>query len=146
MIRTATVEDAPAIAALEVRLFGTDAWSLEQVVEELTGPGRSAWVSVSTSSTSGAELAGYVITSSAGDATDLQRIGVHPDHQRRGLAGALLDAAVADVDRMLLEVADDNEAALAFYRRRGFLEIGRRPRYYRSGAAALVLEWRPASD
>ena len=152
MIRTATVDDAPAVAALEKALFGDEAWTLEQVQEELTGPGRAGMVSTtstgggvgeaSTSSTGGGgrDIDGYVITMTIGDLTDLQRVGVHPDSQRQGLAGRLLDAVLVDVDRMLLEVAEDNEAALAFYRRRGFVEIDRRPRYYRSGAAAVVME------
>jgi ribosomal-protein-alanine N-acetyltransferase len=40
---------------------------------------------------------------------------------------------------MLLEVDAHNEAALAFYRRHGFLEISRRPGYYRAGTDAVVL-------
>jgi ribosomal-protein-alanine N-acetyltransferase len=42
---------------------------------------------------------------------------------------------------MLLEVSEHNEAALAFYRQRGFVEIDRRPRYYRDGAAAIVMSY-----
>lgn len=133
VIRAATVDDAPAIAALERLLFGDEAWSAQQVVDELSGPGRRAWVT--------ADLTGYVITMTIADLTDLQRIAVHPDRQRQGLAGVLLDRALADVDRMLLEVAEDNHAALAFYRRHGFEEIDRRPRYYRNGAAAIVMSY-----
>ena len=146
MIRAATVDDAPAVAVLERMLFGDEAWTEQQVVDELTGPGRAGWVSTRSTGGGEGEIDGYVITMTMGDLTDLQRIGVHPEHQRQGLAGVLLDAALVGVDRMLLEVAEDNEAALAFYRRRGFEEIDRRPRYYRTGAAALVLEWRPAGD
>ena len=134
MIRRATADDAAAIASLDATLFGADAWSVEQVLEELTGAGRSGWLAGSAG-----DVDGYVITWDNGDVVDLQRIAVHPARQRSGLATELLEAALADVDRMLLEVAEDNEAALAFYRRRGFVEIVRRPRYYRSGAAAIVM-------
>ena len=34
----------------------------------------------------------------------------------------------------------DNEGALAFYAAQGFVELDRRPRYYRDGADAIVLE------
>ena len=44
-----------------------------------------------------------------------------------------------DGDRVLLEVREDNEAALGFYAARGFVELDRRPRYYRDGATAIVL-------
>ena len=75
---------------------------------------------------------------------ELQRIAVRAAHRRAGVASALL-AEVLDVtgrteaDRLLLEVRDDNQAALAFYAGSGFTEIGRRPRYYADGATAVVL-------
>jgi len=142
MIRPATLDDAAAIAVLEVLLFGAEAWSEAQVVEELTGVGRAAWVSTSSTGGGAGELEGYVITREIGDVVDLQRIGVHPARQRSGLASELLDTALAETSarRVLLEVAEDNEAALAFYAQCGFEEIDRRPRYYRSGAAAIVLQ------
>jgi [ribosomal protein S18]-alanine N-acetyltransferase len=136
VIRRATADDAAAIAVLDATLFGADAWTVEQVLEELTGAGRSGWLAGSTT-----EVDGYVITWDSGDVVDLQRIAVHPARQRSGLATELIKAALVDVDRMLLEVAEDNEAALAFYRQCGFVEIDRRPRYYRSGAAAIVMAY-----
>ena len=56
----------------------------------------------------------------------------------------LLDEVVAlgpraGANRLLLEVRDDNSGALAFYADRGFVEIDRRPRYYRDGTTAVVL-------
>jgi len=136
VIRRATADDATSIAALDATLFGTDAWSVEQVLAELTGAGRRAWLADSAD-----DVDGYVITWDNGDVVDLQRIGVHPARQRSGLASELLEAALVGVDRMLLEVSEHNEAALAFYRQRGFVEIDRRPRYYRDGAAAIVMSY-----
>ena len=40
---------------------------------------------------------------------------------------------------MFLEVATGNAAALALYRREGFVEVGRRRRYYADRSDALVL-------
>ncbi len=106
---------------------------------ELTGPGRRALVAVA----SGAVI-GYAVTMLAGDLADLQRIAVHPEHQRSGVAGLLLDRAAAAVraggaDRMLLEVSAANAPALAFYEAHGFTRIDVRRRYYRDGTDALVL-------
>ncbi|RJS46247.1 ribosomal protein S18-alanine N-acetyltransferase [Nocardioides cavernaquae] len=138
MIRPATAGDAAAIAGLEAALFGVDAWSAEQVSEELTGFGAGFILHA------GEELAGYVVTRTIGDVSDLQRIAVDAAYQRGGRASALLReamraAAASGAERMLLEVAEDNEAALRFYAQRGFVEIDRRARYYRSGAAAIVM-------
>ena len=133
-IRAATGEDLAAVHALEVELFGADAWS-EQTVLSALARGR---VLVAEDEV----LLGYVVLADAGELADLERIGVRRDHQRAGLASALLDAALRDTgpDRVLLEVRADNEPALAFYTRAGFAEIDRRRRYYRDGTDALVLE------
>jgi ribosomal-protein-alanine N-acetyltransferase len=150
VIRPATAADAAAIAGLELELFGPDSWTVDQVVEELAGFGRG-WVLVapqqmlSSGSAAAVEpVRGYVITRTIGEVSDLQRIAVDAAYQRGGVASQLLAAAIvgareAGAERMLLEVADDNEAALRFYAQRGFAEIDRRPRYYRSGAAAIVM-------
>ena len=137
MIRVATVDDVPAVTALEESVFGVDAWSAASVTEELTGPRRRAWVA-------GDPVSGDAVSSYAGDVVDLQRVAVAPEARGRGVASSLvstlLDTARRDgASRVLLEVADDNEPALALYARHGFAEIDRRPAYYRDGRDALVL-------
>lgn len=128
-----------AVAALEAEVFGADAWSPAQVVEELGGPGRRTWVAERAG-----VVVGYAVTWRSGDVVDLQRIAVHPGHRHQGLARALLDDVVAagradHADRLLLEVAAGNVAALALYTGAGFVEVDRRRRYYRDGADAVVL-------
>ena len=73
-------------------------------------------------------------------------IGVAPRHQKRGVGAMLLTALVhASTDggatELTLEVRPSNTAALALYRRCGFLIEGRRPRYYDDGEDALIM-WR----
>ncbi len=146
-LREATPDDVAAVVALEALLFGVDAWSEEQVRGELTGERRSAWVVEDAAVGDpgpGDAVVGYVVTLAAGDVVDLQRVAVHPGHQRHGLARRLLDAAVSAAradraDRMLLEVSAANTAALACYAGLGFVEIDRRRRYYRDGTDAVVM-------
>lgn len=155
MIRPAVADDAAAIAVLEGELFGDEAWSEGQVAEEITGYGRRGWVAdpcvneaewphLHRDQLPGSVTA-YVLMRTIGDVSDLQRIGVAPPAQRRGQAARLLAAAVTGVagdgaERVLLEVAEDNLAARAFYARMGFVEIDRRRNYYRHSVDALVLE------
>ena len=87
---------------------------------------------------------GYAAVSIVADVAELQRIAVAAGHRRTGVATALLrhverEAGERHADRLLLEVRDDNVAALAFYARQGFTELDRRPRYYADGTTAIVL-------
>jgi [ribosomal protein S18]-alanine N-acetyltransferase len=133
-VRPATAADLDALAALEADLFGADAWSGASVAAEVAA-GR---VLVADDE----DIAGYVVTLAAGDVLDLLRIAVSPDRRRHGLAHALL-AAASTGRRMLLEVSERNEGAIAFYATEGFTEIARRDRYYRDGSAAVVMERLP---
>lgn len=139
MIRPARAEDANALATLEREAFASDAWSVAQVQAELAGPTRRVLV---------AELdegvIGYGAISIAGDVADLTRIVVAASHRRSGIASELLAALHeaardADAKRILLEVAETNVDALAFYGARGYVEISRRRGYYLNGDDAFVL-------
>lgn len=142
MIRTAVHADVPAIAALEETCLGADAWSpwlLEQGVR-----GGLPTVHYVVAEQDAVGVVGYAAASIVADIAELQRIAVDPAHRRAGVAGALVDAVVARAragraDRLLLEVREDNAGALAFYATAGFVEIDRRPRYYRDGATAVVM-------
>jgi ribosomal-protein-alanine N-acetyltransferase len=80
------------------------------------------------------------------DEAHIATLGVARDRQGEGLGAVLLDALLAEADRrgipeVLLEVRADNEVAQGLYRRRGFVEIGRRRRYYQpSGTDAVVMK------
>jgi ribosomal-protein-alanine N-acetyltransferase len=80
-------------------------------------------------------LAGYFLLMFAVDEAHLLNITVRPDLQRRGLGRILLDRVVAlarqlAMPAILLEVRPSNLRALHVYQCYGFVEIGRRKRYY----------------
>jgi ribosomal-protein-alanine N-acetyltransferase len=141
VIRPATQDDVAAMAALDQQLFGADGWTAETLTEVLTGPGRQAWVSVDDETS----VRGFAVTGPSGDVVELLRIGVTPRSQRKSVATELMRyvmkaAAEGGADRILIEVSADNAAALAFYDDHGFTEIHRRPRYYRDGSDAIVMQ------
>ena len=90
---------------------------------------------------------GFALWRTAADEAELLTIAVQPDRRRRGLGRALLAAVVGQARRggaqnLFLEVGVDNASARSLYAQAGFIEVGRRPDYYRRHARrvdALVL-------
>jgi ribosomal-protein-alanine N-acetyltransferase len=141
IIRPATEADTEAVAASEAANLGPDAWSTGLVAEGVAG--RLPTVHYLVADDEGL-VVGHAVVSVVADIAELQRIAVTEERRRTGVAGALLGEAVSlaassGADRLLLEVREDNLPALAFYAGHGFVEVDRRPRYYRDGTAAVVL-------
>lgn len=145
MIRPAAEPDLSVLADLETLALGADAWSESVLRSELAQPDRVVLVA-----DRDAVVVGYVDVGVVADVADLHRVAVVPDRRRQGVAAALLDAGLSaarerGAERMLLEVADDNVAALALYASHGFVRLSRRRGYYAGGRDALVLERRLAT-
>jgi ribosomal-protein-alanine N-acetyltransferase len=148
VIRPAAPDDAAAVADLERDALASDAWSETLVAQGVAGliPTTLYLVAEMDPSVELVEtrVVGYAAASIVADVAELQRIAVAVTHRRTGVASALLarvedEARVRHVDRVLLEVREDNRGACAFYAARGFGEIDRRPRYYADGTTAVVL-------
>ena len=142
-LREATVDDLDALAGLESRSFGAASWSRDLVAAELDSVGETRWVVVADDGAG--TVVGYAVLRYAGGVGDVHRIAVDPEHQRRGHATAmvrrLIELALAErCERVLLEVAATNAAALALYARHGFVEVARRRRYYAGEVDAVVLQ------
>ncbi len=141
MIRDATAADAAAIHRLEAECLGPDAWSRALVESGVCGEVPTVHYLVVEEDD---EVTAYAAASIVADIAELQRIAVLPSARRRGHATALLDAVVeravaGRADRLLIEVRETSAEARAFYAATGFVEVDRRPRYYRDGATAIVM-------
>ncbi|WP_413587261.1 GNAT family N-acetyltransferase [Bdellovibrio sp. HCB274] len=89
----------------------------------------------------GEELAGFVLYREVPGAWEISLVATHPSFQRRGLMESLIKHMIAAKghDRELwLEVHESNESAQKLYEKLGFKLTGRRPRYYKDGATALL--------
>ncbi|MGV6839513.1 MAG: GNAT family N-acetyltransferase [Planktomarina sp.] len=93
--------------------------------------------------------AAFLIVSYVLDEAEILTLAVHPNQRRKGKALDLLhicEATLLDVNvtRLFLEVAEDNDAAHALYKKGGFKTIGRRKGYYKRSSKpsvdALILE------
>lgn len=87
---------------------------------------------------------GFALGQVVEDEGELLTLAVAPEARRQGLARALVaeieaEAAQRGARRLYLEVAADNDAALALYQAAGLREAGRRRNYYGPGVDALIL-------
>ena len=131
------------IAELETICF-SDPWSENSIASELDNK-LAFWLVAS----DGDRVAGYIGSQTVMDETDMMNVAVHPDFRRQGIAEALVNALVEDLQKMgshslTLEVRASNVPAISLYEKLGFSEIGRRKNYYRNPREdALILrkEW-----
>lgn len=80
-------------------------------------------------------LAGYAACWTVIDQSELGNVAVSASARGEGIGGALVDAVVERIQERgahecYLEVRESNHAAQSLYRQRGFVTVGRRPRYY----------------
>jgi len=145
-IRDLVEADLPWMAQVERDIFANAAWSVALIREDWRyGTCRYRAVEVD-----GAR-AGYAVYGYDGDAFHLMNLAIVPDFRGRGLARALVEEFLEEAARhnapdAWLEVAVDNEAALALYAALGFETVRTRRKYYQPGGIdALVMrkELRP---
>ena len=131
MIRQMTAGDVPAIAELE-RVCFSDPWSENSITSELNNR-LSYWLVAEIDGC----VAGYVGSQTVLDMSDMMNIAVSPDYRRQGIGEALV-TALSDALRargvigLMLEVRVSNTPAIELYQKLGFVEVGKRVRYYRN--------------
>ncbi|MBO5868002.1 MAG: ribosomal protein S18-alanine N-acetyltransferase [Oscillospiraceae bacterium] len=139
IIRKMQEGDVEAIAELEKLCF-SDPWSVNSIASELNNP-LSYWLVAEVDDV----IAGYVGSQSVLDAADMMNLAVSPDFRQQGIGQALVNALVEYLQQkkliaLLLEVRVSNIPAISLYEKMGFVQIGRRPNYYRNPREdALIL-------
>ena len=130
-------DDFSAVAALHACCFD-EAWRAEMIGRIARAPGGFGllW------RCEGKAL-GFVLGRTNHARAEVLSLGVAPSARERGIARALMSAAIDRVSRrglctLYLEVAEDNAAALRLYRAMGFAQVGRRPGYYARPEAEAV--------
>ncbi|HLT66702.1 MAG TPA: ribosomal protein S18-alanine N-acetyltransferase [Microbacterium sp.] len=141
MIRTATAADLRGIMAIENASFPTDAWPESAMAAELESPYGRYIVAEDDG-----RLTGYAGLRHlpGGSDSDVQTIAVAADARGRGLGRELLQelldtARTRNAREVFLEVRADNPAARGLYESEGFVEIGRRARYYQPDDVDAVI-------
>ncbi len=139
IIRKMQMQDVPAIAELEKLCF-SDPWSENSIASELNNS-LSYWLVAEDNG----KIAGYVGSQSVLDAADVMNLAVSPQYRQQGIGQALITALVEHLQEnnvivLLLEVRVSNAPAIALYEKMGFVQVGRRPKYYHNPREdALIL-------
>ena len=131
-VRALGFADLEVVAALHTLCFD-DPWDADALRKILIVPGGFGCLVLDPANET---PGGFALGRVAGTECEVISIGVPPPLRRRGWGAALVDglleqARQSGADTVVLEVAEDNAAALALYRARGFVIVGRRPAYYR---------------
>ena len=130
---------AQQVAKLEQECF-SDPWSLQSVTSEITNP-LSLWLVA----VEGERVLGYIGSQSVLGEADMMNLAVAPEYRKKGIGRKLVNALTEHLQAngviaLLLEVRVTNEDAIRLYTKLGFIQVGRRPRYYRNPTEdALIL-------
>ncbi|WP_157157145.1 MULTISPECIES: ribosomal protein S18-alanine N-acetyltransferase [unclassified Diaminobutyricimonas] len=146
LLRTATAADIDGIMALETSIFESDAWSTENMTDEVTGDHRYYLVAV----TEAGVIEGYagLLSPLRAPDADIQTIAVAPSARRHGLGRTLMLALINEARRrgaeqVFLEVRADNPGAQTLYTSLGFDRIGVRAGYYQpDNVDAIIMRLR----
>lgn len=122
-------EELILIADMEQQVF-TDAWSENSLRETWLQP-QTMMLGVWADEV----IAGYVILYYVLDEGEIARIAVSQQFRRQGAGSVLFRALVEKclekgISRILLDVRQSNQSAIAFYRSHGFTEDGVRKNFY----------------
>lgn len=143
-IRQMTVEDMPAVMALEKQAF-KNPWSAELLQRELQHEWSTILLVEEEREGVAPVLLGLAIFWIVHDEVHVLNVATAPEHRRRGVARAVMDEVLARgkarrCTLATLEVRRGNEAALQLYRSLGFRPVGIRPNYYvDEGEDAIVM-------
>jgi [ribosomal protein S18]-alanine N-acetyltransferase len=136
-IRSAVLNDVPAILAIEQQAPGAAHWTRDQY-NELVSSG------VVLVAAEAGRLCGFVCAQAVAGEWELENVVVATGFLRRGIANELMRmliqrAKAEAASAILLEVRESNRAARTLYEKHRFREVGRRPAYYENPAEDGIL-------
>jgi ribosomal-protein-alanine N-acetyltransferase len=133
-------EDLDRVLEIESASFARP-WTRRHFQDEMAAPGSSPVVAES----GDRGLAGYLCLKEVLDEAEILDVAVDPAFRGRGVGRGLVDWAVGlcrerQLNLLCLEVRVGNVEAIALYRRLGFIEVGRRRKYYENGDDAILMD------
>ncbi|MGL4313512.1 MAG: GNAT family N-acetyltransferase [Sphingomonas sp.] len=132
-LRRGTTADLPAVDHIMREAFDPrygEAWTRGQCLGIMAMPG--VWLVLAMVD---GEAAGFSLSRQVADEVELLLLATAPDHRRRGVGRALVNAVISGAreqgaTRVHLEVRSGNDA-VKLYTETGFAKVGERRGYYR---------------
>ena len=138
-IRRMTLDDIQQVLEIDRASFNHPWPERSFRFEVKDNPASRAWVAEENGKVVGMIVAWLMV-----DEAHIATIATHPQFRRQGIASKLLRYALdymrtEGAGSSFLEVRESNLAAQELYRRFGFEEAGRRPRYYKDNSEDAIL-------
>lgn len=138
IVRSLSPEEAAAVSGLEYQIF-SDFWSERSVLDTLNQPG-----TICIGAEKAGRLAGYMLAYEMAGEAEIARIAVVKELRRQGIGKKLMGrleevCKERNIQKILLDVRESNEAARTFYRKKGFVEDGIRQNFYDNPSENAVL-------
>jgi [ribosomal protein S18]-alanine N-acetyltransferase len=136
-IRSAALNDVPAILAIERQASGAAHWTSKQYSEMVAS-------GVVLAAEEAGRLCGFICANAVAGDWEIENVVVAAAFLRRGIANELLRnliqrAAGEAASAILLEVRESSLPARRLYEKHGFREVGRRRLYYRDPMEDAIL-------
>lgn len=138
LIENMTKEHLPDILKVEQESF-SHPWTEKMFLEEFNGKFSIYRVAVENE-----KAVGYMGMWILADEGHITNVAVGKSYRGKGIGAALVEdfihtAEEKDLAFLTLEVRVSNKAAIALYEKYGFLEVGRRKKYYENTEDAILM-------
>lgn len=87
------------------------------------------------------QLVGFIHVNKLYETMDVVNIVINPDYRNKRIATSLLNYSINyfdDINSVMLEVNENNVAAISLYKKNNFIVINKRNNYYGSDAALIM--------
>jgi ribosomal-protein-alanine N-acetyltransferase len=130
VIQRMSKEDIDQVAGLEKTCF-SDPWNQQAFTEELR-----LELAIPLVARLGSKVVGYTCLWHLVDQLEVANFAVSPDHRSEGIGEKLMKRVLLEAKKkscrsVVLSVRESNQAAIRLYVKFGFVEVGRRKKYYR---------------
>ncbi len=131
-------EDVYVVSGMEKQMFGT--CTNAELYKRMCMDEKNIYMAAADNG----KVIAYCTITALYETADLCNIAVKEDYRRCHIAEKLLEKCVITckargVTRILLEARESNTPALNFYKKMGFMEIGKRKNYYKEPCEDAVI-------